>query len=265
MEKEVLIKHKYTNIHAKITSNGKRGGLLMLAHSFKSDLDEDDRFKILAERLSKHDIHCIRMDFPGSEKASQDYLGYSLDSCIEYLETCYRYMLDNYDIDTEHLGLLGYSMGGRIITLFNRKHKEFKTMVYWATCNRKFDINDTFLEQKLDLLKQEADKKGYCNFYDIFENVITKFPKEFIVNLLEYDTLNVLNNYDGNCLIVHGDKDITVDMAESEKLFDYLTNCKNKRLEIIHEADHGFGLWDDRKDLNEKLLRISEDYILKYL
>ena len=42
MEKEVLIKHKYTNIHAKITSNGKRGGSLMLAHSFKSDLDENE-------------------------------------------------------------------------------------------------------------------------------------------------------------------------------------------------------------------------------
>ena len=156
-------------------------------------------------------------------------------------------------------------MGGRIITLFNQKYKEFRTLVYWATCNKKFDINDTFLDQRLDLLKQEADKKGYCNFYDIFENVITKFPKEFIDNLLEYDTLSVLNNFDGNCLIVHGDKDITVDLDESRKIYDNLLKCKNKKLEIIYDADHGFGLWDDKNYLNDQLLKISEEYILNNL
>ena len=245
--------------------NGNRNGLLIMAHSFKSERSEDGRFSFLANDLTDCNITTIAMDFPGNGESSETMKEYCLDNCLDDMESCYQYIKDNYDIDESRLGLLGYSMGGRLISLFLKKHPEFSTLIFWAACNRNYSENDVFLEQPFHKLKEEADQKGYCIFHDIFSNCDDVMSKQFVDNMLEYDALKPLHDFKGNALIIQGEKDITIEVENGRWIFDALRSCENKELYFMHEADHGFGLWDGRKADNERLLSLSSVYLKKFM
>ena len=265
MEQEIYLKSdRGTEIHTYINSADQKSGLLVFAHSFKGEANEDGRFEKLAKLLESIYVSSIRMEFPGSINSLEDDSTYSLSNCLADMEVCASYMLDNYDIDTEHLALLGYSMGGRLVSLFNMKHPEFKTMVLWAPCCKIFELSDSFLEQPLVSLKKQADEKGYIDFYDIYNDKNTVFPKEFVADLLD-GRIEEFIKFNGNILIIHGDKDTTVPLEESKKLYDSLQNCEDKKLKIIKGADHGFGLWDQRIEDSEELIMSSFGYLKKHI
>ena len=261
--KEVYLDSKRNSkIHAYINTTSNKGGLLVFAHSFKGEASEDNRFTDLANSLVNNGINSIRMEFPGSINSFEDDKNYSIGNCLDDLDICVNYMFDNYDIDHNHLGLLGYSMGGRIVSLYALSHPEFNMTVLWAPCDKVFTKDELFLEQSInDLINQEGD---YINFYDIFNKVNCIFPKQFAYDLID-TSISKFNEYKGNVLIIHGKKDTTIDITESEKLLNSFIYKDNKSLYVMDEADHGFGLWDGRIEDTNELLRVSENYIKKNL
>ena len=100
------------------------------------------------------------------------------------------------------------------------------------------------------------------NFYDIFNKANCIFPKQFAYDLIDTSIVR-FNEYKGNVLIIHGKKDTTIDITESEKLLNSFVYKDNKSLYVMNEADHGFGLWDGRIEDTNELLRVSESYIKK--
>ncbi|MBQ6335561.1 MAG: alpha/beta fold hydrolase [Erysipelotrichaceae bacterium] len=238
-------------------------GFVLFAHSFKGESDEDGRYEELAQRLSKAGIGSLRMDFPGSINSEESDREYSIRNCLDDLESCYEYALKEYRISDRELGLIGYSMGGRIVSLFALDHPEFKKILLWAPCNHVFKADECFLEQDLSKLKLQADKEGYCDFFDIFSETTTVFPKRFIDDLLD-ERVDDFHNYEGKVLIIHGDKDITVKLKESVELYEKLDHTNDKELFIIEGADHGFGLWDGRQQDNDLLIKKSCEFFGVY-
>jgi len=265
MEKEIYLKSKRGSlIHAYAQTADGKGGLVVFAHSFKGEADEDDRYRRLAQMLAEIGVYSIRMEFPGSPFAFEDDRAYCLSNCLDDMEVCAEHMRTNYEIAEDHLGLVGYSMGGRLACLFAMKHPEYKTLVLWAPCNIVYGLEDNFLEQNVGMMKKEADEKGSINFYDIFHKQTTVFPAEFVYDLLD-QRIKGFKDFPGNILIVHGDNDITVDVKESISLYNDLDKCSEKKLEILEKADHGFGLWDGRISDNEKLIEHSFSFLKEYL
>ena len=254
-----------TSIACSIFNGGDNSPLLMMAHGFKSDRSEDNRFYDLANKLAENGISSICMDFVGTGDSDEDFSLYSLDTCLDDLEVCYEYMLNNYSIDNKHMALLGYSMGGRIISLFNEKHREFNNLVFWAAYNDLVSIDDYFLKQSIKELKKQVDEKGTCDFYNIFDEVFEVLSGDFINNLLDYDALSCLNDFKGNALIIQGNKDITIPLDSYKKIYDNLNHTNYKELIIINGADHGFGLWDNRIKDSEELVEKSFEFLLKNL
>lgn len=264
--KEIFITSKRgTVIPVSLYEPEQIKGVLLMAHSFRSQKEEDGRYTFIGEELSKNSILCIAPDFPGNGVSEEPFEAYSLTSCLDDLESCYDFVKENYVFDEKRLSLLGYSMGGRIISLFYDKHKEFSKLLFWASVLRNYSEADVFLKQDLGALKKECEEKGYCDFFDIFDEVYIRMSKQFVFDLLQKDALSPLKDFKGEALILQGDRDITIEVENGQLIYDALEATDRKKLVMMHGADHGFGLWDGRKEDNEKLLKRSIDFLMNSL
>jgi esterase/lipase len=255
-----ILSQRGTLIPADIVSSESKGGLLILAHGFKAERTEDGRFTAVAEQMAEEGFHSIRMDFPGCGDSKEAFSEYSLGRCLDDMESCYRYMEEHYPLDGR-LYLLGYSMGGRLISLFLKKHPETRKMVFWAACNQPFTLDDCFLEQSFRTLKEQCDREGSCDFYDIFTEETGKMSSAFVNEMLERDALGPLESFAGDALIIQGKHDQTIEIENAQWIYDHLKNSSSRKLYYIHDADHGFGLWDGRPQDSEELVRTTVSFL----
>ena len=255
-----ILSQRGTSIPADIVSADGQGGLLMLAHGFKAERTEDGRFTAVAQEMAKEGFHSIQMDFPGCGNSKEPFLAYSLKHCLEDMESCYAYMKEHYPLNG-HLYLLGYSMGGRLISLFLKKHPEVQKLVFWAACNRAFGLDDFFLEQSFRKLKEQCDREGSCDFYDIFIQETDKMSSTFVNDMLEMDALSPLESFTGDALIIQGDHDRTIEIENAQWIYGHLKNASCRKLHYIHDADHGFGIWDGRTQDSEELVQTTISFL----
>ena len=158
---EIKIRSKRgTDIPLSVFESENGNGLLLFAHSFKSDRSENGRFDKTAKLLNEYGWNAVSLDFPGNGESEEAFSVYSLRNCLDDMENAYAYMKETYPLDETKLALLGYSMGGRLISLFFEKHHEFNNLVFWAACNESYTWNDRFLEQDLLQLKKDCQGSG---------------------------------------------------------------------------------------------------------
>ena len=267
IEKTISIKsNRNTNIKCTIIdSEFDNSKLVLFFHGFKADRTEGGRFLAVAKNLASLGANSIMMSFAGCTDSDEDFINYTLANDLDDIELCYQYMLDNYSIDKEHIGVIGYSMGARLASIFINKHSEVNCLALWAGfCIEGFG-SDKFLGGNVIDMYNEANIKGYCNFYNAFDNTTIKINKELLDDITKYNPYDGLNKYDGNAIVVHGDKDITVDLNIGKLTYQQLNNAKNKKLVIIKDANHGFGLWDNHNEQSQELVDKTSQFFKENL
>lgn len=269
LERNITIKsNRNTDIPVTIVEAGKENApLVLFVHGFKADRHEGGRFSEVANNLAQIGVNSIRMGFAGCDESKEDFINYTLKNNLDDIETCYKYMLENYSIDTKHLGMVGYSMGGRLTSIFVKEHKEFKTIGLWAGAVYKgFGGNDEyFIGAKLEPMRKQADELGYAEFLNAFDNTYIKINKELIDDMESLNPLEGLNEFDGNAIVCHGDNDDTVVLDTAYIAMDNLKNARNKKLVVINGANHGFGLWDDHMEQSHELVEETTKFFKEYL
>ncbi len=250
-----------TRIPALVFEPERCRGLLLMAHSFRSEKEENGRFIEVGRRMAEAGWLCIAPDFPGNGESAEPFSSYSLRSSLDDLESCYKYGCSHYDAGQGRLALLGYSMGGRIIAMFLKRHPQCEILVFWAAANRDYGEGDLFLEQDLSSLRDEADKNGSCDFYDIFLKETITVGKDLIEDLLCSDALTPLDGFSGRALIIQGEKDTTIDVSDAKLIFDHLSHAEERKLLYFSQADHGFGLWDNRQEDSLRLIAETVNFL----
>lgn len=232
----------------------KRNGLLLCAHGFKANRKEDGRFLTVAEELAKDGISSIMMGFPGCDKSKEDFINYTLKNCLDDIDTCYTYMKENYEIDLSRIGMIGYSMGGRLTALYIENHPEIRCIGLWAAASYEgFDGENEFLGEDVRIMKKQAEELGYCDFYNAFDDTHIRLSKQLLEDMEYRNPLIGLNSYQGSAIIVHGTKDNTVVFERAKESYRNLLSAGNKKLVAIENADHGFGAWDQHPELSRQL------------
>ena len=87
---------------------------------------------MVAEALAKEGIASIRMDFPGCGDSTEPFTNNNLTNMLADLQAGREYAVANAAIDPERIGLLGYSMGGRLVSLLSEIDPTYKAMTVWA-------------------------------------------------------------------------------------------------------------------------------------
>lgn len=264
---KIIKSKRNTDIHATLVlSNDKtsKKGLIMV-HGFKADRTEGGRFIELAHNLALKGINCICMSFPGCGDSTEDFFNYTLDNCLDDIDTCVNYMVENIGIDLKETGMVGYSMGGRLSCLYVKKHPEIKSVALWAAASYNSKPEESFQGSRFDEMIDEAKANGVCLRKNNFDNSTLNFSLDFLNNMLELKPADAIRDYEGNVLIVHGDMDDIVPLDVAHNTYNSLTTPKHKQLEIIKGANHGFGLWTDEMHQSQELVLKTTEYFLNKL
>ena len=207
--------------------------LVAILHGFAGDKNENVGFTYVARALAKAGIASIRMDFAGSGEDTRSFLEYTLDSAAGDVKDSLEYALLNANIDSERVGIFGYSNGGKIATMINAAEDIYKCRVLLAPAATGDDESD-----KANIVA--CGDRGYIEMPWYGRNLqVSREYYESVVNYCEH--FDEYEDVEIPTLIIHGTEDTTVPSS----VVDPFAEHTGADLLKICGADHGYGFYSD--------------------
>lgn len=205
--------------------------VVCMFHGFTGDkLGSHFMFVRLSRILASKGIASIRFDFIGSGESDGDFVNMTLSNELEDARLILMYARSIDFVDTDRIGILGFSMGGAVASMLAAEHKEIiKTLCLWAPAGNMAEIA---IQGKS---KKDIEMVRKIGYYDLDGYLV---GINFIDDLLATDIFSESSSYDKNVLLIHGTGDTSVPISTSEK---YLKLYGNKGiLHSIAGANHTF-------------------------
>lgn len=89
--------------------------LVIACHGFTGNRGLDGHYEPLAARLAEAGIATAALDFAGNGDSTEPFTAYTLDSMTQDLAAVRAALIADYGLDGDRVGLLGHSMGGRLV------------------------------------------------------------------------------------------------------------------------------------------------------
>lgn len=223
---------------------------VVMNHGHGGGRQEGGGFGRLAKALADAGILTIRMDFPGSGDSKESFTEGYLSNMISDSNASLAYMLANYPVDPARLGILGYSMGGRIaLTIGETEGNPYKAMGLLAPSadpGKGLLLFFAGSEAEYERLYAEASSdKGYADYTTQYGQQ-QKLSKQWFDELLASKPLENISAYKGAMLVVHGDKDVVIKPAENEAV---VAAYPAASIVLVPGADHGYGFYSDQPEV----------------
>ena len=220
---------------------------VVMNHGHGGGRQEGGGFERLADALAKAGIVTIRMDFAGTGDSKAPWTEQSLSSMIADSNASLAYLLANYPVDPDRLGLLGYSMGGRIaLTIAQSPDSPYKAVGLLAPSanpGKSLLLLLAGSEAEYERLYAEAKgDKGYADYTTQYGQS-QQLSLQWFDEMLASSPLDGIGAYQGPMLVVHGDKDVTILPAENEAV---VAAYPKASIVLVPEADHGYGFYSDQ-------------------
>ena len=255
-------------IHIDINfSKYKNKPIVIFSHGFKGFKDWGP-FNHISKLFSESDINFLKFNF-SHNGVSLKKCGYfsdlelfgnnnlsieieDLNSVIEWVST----KLIN-KVNTRKIYLMGHSRGGSISILVASSNKKIKKLVTWASVS---DFEKRIVNDRIEIWR----KKGVVYVYNSRTNqqmpLYYQFYEDFIKNKTNLSISNACLKLSIPTLIIHGDKDNTVDLYEANELNMLI---KNSLLIKIIDSDHVFNSKHpfDKKNISNQLKDVIDKSI----
>jgi dienelactone hydrolase len=225
---------------------------VVINHGHGGSREENGGFAGVAEALANKGILSIRMDFPGCGESTEPFTENYLSNMISDSNASLDYILENYNVDEENLGIFGYSMGGRIaLEIVREDDNPYEAMALLApSAEDGSEMIVSFLggeEAYNDYYEEASSEKGYADFTTIYGQE-QQLSINWFEEMKESKPLDNIENFQGNILVLYGDMDTTVPMEESESVVSAHPNDEGV---MIPNANHGYGFYSDQPDVTE--------------
>ncbi len=199
--------------------------LVVICHA-RSSSSHSRPTTLLASALSNANINNFRFDFVACGESSGDISDYSVTNMVNNLNDTLDKMKTDYGF--ENFILIGCSMGARIISLVDHKKFNIKKIVLWYGALDYFRKPFNLPSKK----EKMAKKEGY---YCIEKGI--KLSYNYFVDERKYFAYKNLYKWNVPKLFIHGTNDPYVNYKSSLKVSK---KCKNAKLVLIKNGDHGF-------------------------
>lgn len=224
---------------------------VVMNHGHGGGRQEGGGFERLADALGKAGIVTIRMDFAGTGDSKAPWTDQSLSSMISDSDASLAYLLANYPVDPNRLGILGYSMGGRVaLTIAQSADSPYKAVGLLApSANPGKDLLLLMAGGEAEYGRLYAEAKGEKGYADYTTQYGQKqqLSLKWFDELLASRPLEGIGAYEGPMLVVHGDKDVTIPPAENEAV---IAAYPKASAVLVPEADHGYGFYSDQPEVS---------------
>ena len=226
----------FANSHGVVLSGilndadkGTDAPIILLCHGFNSNKNNSTHSR-LAPLLAAQGIASFRFDFFGHGESGGKFEDITLSEAIYDLEHALTFVKSK---GYSRIGLLGSSFGGMTALLFAAKHPELFATVLKCPVS---DYLGKIIAQKSKREISEWKMQGFIPYLRSTGEAF-RLNYTFFEDTEKHDGYIAAPKLTMPVLIVHGDADITVPLAQSEKTASLIPNCK---LEIIPSADHRF-------------------------
>lgn len=227
---------------------------VVMNHGHGGGRQENGGFGGIASALAERGILTIRMDFPGSGDSTEPFTEGYLSNMISDSNASLQYILDNYDVDENRLGIFGYSMGGRIaMTIGAAEDNPYRAMGLLApSADWGQEMMVGFLggQEEYDRLYAESGgDNGYAEFVTQWGQT-QQLSRTWFDEMIASKPLDLIGSYDGAMLVVTGDKDDVVRPGVAEAV---VAAYPAASLVTVPDADHGYGFYSDQPEVTTKV------------
>ena len=243
----VTVKNGERYVPAVITLPAGKGDFpaVVMNHGHGGSKDENVGFVGVANTLAANGIASIRMDFPGCGESTQPFTENNMTNMISDSNACKDYLVKNAPVNSNKLGILGYSMGGRIaLEIANKSGSGYKAVALLSAAAIDADTLAPSIfgsAENYAAAKAEAAKNGSYTLTTQFGQVQELSKKWFD----DMDTTNPLtkHSYTGPMLVIHGDQDVVVTPAMNQAILDAYKKAEEV---LVAGADHGYGFYSEQ-------------------
>ncbi len=228
--------------------DGTKKPVVLFCHGYKGYKDWG-AWDLVAEEFAEQGFYFVKMnfshnggtieqpiDFPDLEAFGRNNFIKELDDLETVMDWLSTDPGSESEMDMKHLTLIGHSRGGGIVLLKSNEDKRVKKVVTWAGVSdfgARFPQGDVLAQWEksgVAYVHNGRTKQEMPHYY--------QFYKTFKENEERLTIRSAVSNLNIPFLIVHGDQDETVSMAEAQALNQW---NEGARLRVIPGANHTFG------------------------
>ena len=229
------------------TVTNKPVPLVILIHGHGGTRHEAGGFTRVAGGLASHGIASIRMDFPGCGDSTESFANNNLTNMLADINAAKRYASSSARIDPGRIGLLGFSMGGRLAITEAAGTEPYPAMALWApsanngaaSMQKYVGGSEVFAD-----MKHQAKEEGFASF-TTFWGQDQQLGHQWFTDLEASTPGDDIQSYSGALFVLYGTLDDVVLPEVSESVIVNAVNAKSVLKHVIDGADHGLGLFTD--------------------
>ena len=186
------------------------------------------------------------MDFPGCGDSEEAFSENNLSNMLTDVKTAQGYALKSGNIDSARVGLLGFSMGGRLAMLLTEAN-DYAALAMWApsAVNGAGDmVKYLGGPAKYESMKHQAKTDGFAP-YTTFWGQKQQLGLQWFLDMEESRPLDAVQGFEGDVFVLYGDKDVVIPPRVSELVITNAGKAKSVERYVVVGADHGLGLFND--------------------
>lgn len=249
-------------------ADGKSFPLVVMAHGHGGSRNEGGGYRSVSESLALHGIASIRMDFPGCGDSTEPFTKNNLTNMLADLRASRKFADAQAGVDSRRVGLLGFSMGGRLVALLSEIDTGYKTMVAWAPAvanhaeREHFSLGGT--PEAYFALRKKAEETGIAEYTTNYgQDMALGFG--YFRDLENTRPLDAIAKFAGPLLIIYGDEDTAVPPAIPEAAIAAAANSSEVVRHVMPGVGHDLGFYSDRADVAAEVVKITVNFFEKRL
>ncbi|MDP8247699.1 MAG: alpha/beta fold hydrolase [Candidatus Tritonobacter lacicola] len=231
---------------------GKPLPAVLMCHGLGGTKVEAQRlFLRLSRRLEGEGIASLRFDLRGCGESDGYLEEMDLSDHLADLSAALEFLSAREDIDTDRIGLLGYSLGGSLASIAAPKSPLIKALVIWCA--------PADLAAALIRVIPE-DSSVNIDDVDIFEYRGKLVSGDFLREFERYSPVGEIAGFEGSILLIHGTGDEVVLPENTEALSKSLgEGGRDFDMFLIDGADHHFSSVKWQEELLAKTISFFKD------
>jgi len=241
--------------------------LVVMAHGHGGTRNEAGGFTSVAEGLAAKGVATIRMDFPGCGESTESFRQNNLTNMLEDIQASRDFALQQPGVDRDRVGLLGYSMGGRMVLMLSSTDFDYKAIATWAPAGANGSDTEVDFMGGPDAyrqLKDTAVAEGFVNFTTEWGQH-QQLGAQWFVDLEQSNPMDSIRQFNGALLVLYGDLDDVVPPRIAEAVIAAATSSSDVVRHIVVGAGHGLGLFNDKPELAAEAVGTTVDFLSERL
>jgi dienelactone hydrolase len=237
--------------------------LVVMAHGHGGTRNEAGAYRRVAESLAAHGVASIRMDFPGCGDSTESFQLNTLSNMLVDIESSRDFALTQSNVDGDRVGLLGFSIGGRLVLLTSSLDKSYKAIATWAPDGANgADSMVDFLggSDAYATLRKQAMEEGFVPFTTQWGQD-QELSAQWFIDTEESKPLDSIREFEGPLLVLYGDQDDVVLPRVSESVISAAVKSPDVVRHIVKGADHGLGLFTNEPAFSEEAVVTTVEFL----